>query len=172
MDSAQNPSIIHALITLVSAALGTGGLAWFNAWQGRRDKLRQAERDTQADVVARDQALWERLEGDNEELRDRLKAAGGVIEALRREVTRWEALARWWFRKAHSLNHALLSARWGARQAMEQAGKPVPENWTEQEELPQPEAPLPPPAASSFLSRGRRPVLACSLPSDPRSRPR
>lgn len=136
---------MDSLGTILSAIAGTGGLAWFAAWQGRRAALRQADRDERTDAAARDQALWDRLEKDNADLRQRLTAAGTLIEVLRRRVMRWEDLARWWSRKAHDLNHALLSARWGARRVLEDAGKPVPESWARHEELPPLEAPIPPP---------------------------
>lgn len=104
----------------------TGGLLWLaNVWK--------ATNDARAASAGRMDARQDRLFTAQDE---RIADLEALAKSASENARYWEGIALAWFRKAHTLSHALLSARMGAAHVLEQHGKPVPETWGMPEDLP------------------------------------
>lgn len=116
------------LAWIPALALGSAFLA--GVWKTRTDAR-----------GARDARLDSRMDRDADQARQDIAALRTQRDAAEAEAIRWEGIARWWWRKAHDLAHAIISARWGARTVLERHGEPVPDTWGAAVELPPLEQP-------------------------------
>lgn len=76
------------------------------------------------------------LKSEVVELKSDVDALDEKLSEMRRDVRRWEAIARAWWRHAHDLSHTLISRSFQARTVLEQHNKPVPDTWNSFPDLP------------------------------------
>lgn len=100
--------------------------------------------DTKAALTAleRYRERVEEAEKEAEEERGRAHAERARADALQKRIDQLEWLLRWWWKRAHTMAHKIISARGAAADVLRKNGHVVPDSWEARPSLPHLSEPL------------------------------
>lgn len=90
-----------------------------------------------ASQLDKNQSEWMmRIQEEGKYLRLRIDDLQIEMDKADDEISRWEAIARWWYRKAHELLHKMRGDRWKMQIEMQQAGLTTGTAWEPEPSIP------------------------------------